>query len=367
MGITINGRKKGTMDEKGKKGEVRISDLALELGLTKGTVSRALNGYDDISIRTRQRVTQVARMRGYVPTTHARRLAMGHTETIGLVLPPMPSQPVNTFVSEFIDSISSALNLNGYDLLVHSGNSEESEVDQYKRLVQSRKIDGFIILRTREVDPRVDYLLDEGFPFVTHGRTARMAEHDWFDIDGEKAFRDATSHLIKLGHQMVGFVGGGKEFFSAQLRLNGYRNMMEEIFHKKITGLEQPGDLTGLGGETAARNLLKQNPTPTAILCVNDATALGVIKAARELGFQIPHQLSVIGYDGIALGGYLDPPLTSLTFSIEKSGKEIVNMLLRRLKEPNLPVISKLASATLKLRGSEGPPAKETISKLTLS
>ena len=359
MVVILNSPKKGKIDERERSGDVRISDLALELGLTKGTVSRALNGYEDISKRTRQRVTHVARMRGYVPTTHARRLAMGLTETVGLVLPPMTSQPVNTFVSEFIDSISSALNLHGYDLLVHSVNSDESEVEQYKRLVQSRKIDGFIILRTLEVDPRVDYLLNEGFPFVTHGRTARMTEHDWFDIDGEKAFRDATLHLIKLGHQMVGFVGGGKEFFSAQLRLKGYRTVMDEIYNKKITGLEQPGNLTGLGGEAAAHILLRQDPPPTAILCANDATALGVIKAARVLGFRIPQQLSVIGYDGIALGGYLDPPLTTLTFSIEKSGKEIVNMLLRRLKEPGLPFISKLASATLKLRGSEGPPPRD--------
>ena len=359
MVIGINVQKKDKMDVRVKSSEVRINDLALELGLTKGTVSRALNGYEDISMKTRQRVKEVARMRGYVPTTQARRLAMGLTETIGLVLPPMPSQPVNTFVSEFIESISTALNIHGYDLLVHSVNSEESEVEQYKRLVQSRKVDGFIILRTLEVDPRVDYLLKEGFPFVTHGRTARMAEHDWFDIDGEKAFMDATSHLIKLGHHRVGFVGGGKEFFSAQLRLKGYRKMMEETYHKKISGLEHPGNLTGLGGETAARNLLKQNSPPTAILCANDATALGVIKAARELGLQIPQQLSVIGYDGIALGGYLDPPLTTLTFSIEESGREIVAMLLRRLKSPDLPVISKLASATLKLRGSEGPPAQD--------
>ena len=82
MVVTINGLKKGKIAERRRSREVRINDLALELGLTKGTVSRALNGYDDISIRTRQRVTQVARMRGYVPTTHARRLAMGLTETV---------------------------------------------------------------------------------------------------------------------------------------------------------------------------------------------------------------------------------------------------------------------------------------------
>ena len=347
------------MEEKDKPREIRISDLASELGLTKGTISRALNGYADISRKTQKRVTEVAKMRGYVPTTQARRLAMGFTETIGLVLPPMPSQPVNTFVSEFIESISAALNFHGYDLLVHSVNSEESEVEQYRRLVKSRKVDGFIILRTLEVDPRVNFLLKEGFSFVTHGRTARMAEHDWFDIDGEKAFSDATSHLIKLGHKRIGFVGGGKEFFSAQLRLKGYRKMMQESYHNKIPELIQPGNLTGLGGEKAAHNLLKENHPPTAILCANDATALGVIKTARELGFRIPQDLSVIGYDGIALGGYFDPPLTTLTFSIEESGIEIVKMLLRRLKQPDLPVISKLASATLKLRGSEGPPAQD--------
>ena len=96
-----------------KSGEVRISDLAAELGLTKGTVSRALNGYEDISKKTRKRVMEAATKRGYVTTTQARRLAMGLTETIGLVLPPMPSQPVNTFVSEFINSVSAALHLHG--------------------------------------------------------------------------------------------------------------------------------------------------------------------------------------------------------------------------------------------------------------
>lgn len=353
----MNDMKAGPEEEWVKSGEVRISDLAAELGLTKGTVSRALNGYEDISKKTRKRVMEAATKRGYVPTTQARRLAMGLTETIGLVLPPMPSQPVNTFVSEFINSVSAALHLHGYDLLVHSANSEESEVEPYRRLVQSRKVDGFIIFRTNEKDPRVNYLLNEGFPFVTHGRTARMAEHDWFDIDGEKAFRDATSHLIKLGHQRIGFVGGGKEFFSAQLRLKGFRAMLEESCFEKVPSLEQPGDLTGQGGEIAAQNLLKQTRPPTAILCANDATALGVMKAARELGFNIPEELSVIGYDGIALGAYIDPPLTTLTFSIEESGKEMVNLLMRRLKNPDLPVISKLASAILKLRGSEGPPS----------
>ena len=87
-------------------GQQMSDELALELGLTKGTVSRALNGYEDISTKTRQRVTEVARIRGYVPTTQARRLAMGLTETIGLVLPPMPSQPVNTFVSLLLVPLS---------------------------------------------------------------------------------------------------------------------------------------------------------------------------------------------------------------------------------------------------------------------
>ena len=156
----MNDVKAGPEEEWVKSGEVRISDLAAELGLTKGTVSRALNGYEDISKKTRKRVMEAATKRGYVPTTQARRLAMGLTETIGLVLPPMPSQPVNTFVSEFIHSVSAALHLHGYDLLVHSANSEESEVEPYRRLVQSRKVDGFIILRTNEKDPRGNYLLN---------------------------------------------------------------------------------------------------------------------------------------------------------------------------------------------------------------
>ena len=206
--------------------EIRISDLALELGLTKGTISRALNGYEDISKKTRLRVIEAANKYGYVPSTPARRLALGLSETIGIVLPKISSQPVNTFVSEFINSISSNLNKYGYDLLVHTNESDAFEVEPYQRLVKSRKVDGFIIFRTLKKDKRVDYLLSENFPFVTYGRTARIMEHDWFDIDGEKAFEEATSHLIKQGHKRISFIGGGKEFFSAQFRIQGFRKMI---------------------------------------------------------------------------------------------------------------------------------------------
>ena len=109
--------------------EIRISDLALELGLTKGTISRALNGYEDISKKTRLRVIEAANKYGYVPSTPARRLALGLSETIGIVLPKISSQPVNTFVSEFINSISSNLNKYGYDLLVHTNESDAFEVN----------------------------------------------------------------------------------------------------------------------------------------------------------------------------------------------------------------------------------------------
>ena len=122
---------------------------------------------------------------------------------------------------------------------------------------------------------------------------------------------------------------------------------------KKHCG-EMPGDLSGKGGEIAAHKLLKQKFPPTAILCSNDATALGVIKIAKELGFRIPEDLSVLGYDGIALGGYMDPPLSTLSFSIEECGREVVDLLINRLKEPKKPFKSKIAFANLQLRGSDG-------------
>ena len=334
--------------------EIRISDLALELGLTKGTISRALNGYEDISKKTRLRVIEAANKYGYVPSTPARRLALGLSETIGIVLPKISSQPVNTFVSEFINSISSNLNKYGYDLLVHTNESDAFEVEPYQRLVKSRKVDGFIIFRTLKKDKRVDYLLSENFPFVTYGRTARIMEHDWFDIDGEKAFEEATSHLIKMGHKRISFIGGGKEFFSAQFRIQGFRKMIGKSNLEKKHCVEMPGDLSGKGGEIAAHKLLEQKFPPTAILCSNDATALGVIKIAKEIGFRIPEDLSVLGYDGIALRGYMDPPLSTLSFSIEEGGREGVDLLINRLKEPKKPFKSKIAFANLQLRGSDG-------------
>ncbi len=338
-----------------KKESVDINDLALHLGLSKATVSRALNGYGDISEKTKARVAAAAEQLGYRPSTSARRLALRQTETIGLVLPPDAGEVSGIFLTEFTAALADGLSPEGFDLLIHSSLSDPDPLEGYRRLVEARKVDGFVVIRTREQDPRVDWLLEQRIPFVAHGRTARAAEHAWFDIDGEAAFREATEHLIGLRHRRIAMITGGNLLYSSALREAGFRGAMQ------AAGLPVPdawvleGDLSGHCGFTRGQELFRGSERPTAVVCVNDATAFGVIKAARHQGLQVPQQVSVLGYDGVALGDLFDPPLTTMTRSIDESGRVVAQALLSLIRGGNPCEHQSLQQAELLQRASIGP------------
>ncbi|MGA1599358.1 MAG: LacI family DNA-binding transcriptional regulator [bacterium] len=337
------------------KSGANLNDLAQHLGLSKATVSRALNGYEDISEATKRRVLETALELGYEPSTSARRLAIRQTETIGLVLPAATGEASGSFISEFTASVANALTPQGFDLLVHSSQGESDPVSGYRKLVRARKVDGFIVIRTREQDARVDWLLEQGVPFVAHGRTARANEHAWIDIDAGQAFYQATQHLIALGHRRIAMISGGDLLYSSRLREQGFREAMKD------SGLFVPehyvteGDLSGLEGVRRGAELLSAPERPTAVLCVNDATAFGMIKAVRDAGLRVPHDVSVIGYDGVALGELLDPPLTTMTRSIGESGQMVARLLFEVLRGASPRQHQTLWPAELLRRASDGP------------
>ncbi|KZK79356.1 Catabolite control protein A [Pseudovibrio sp. W64] len=337
---------------------VTIGDVARHVGVAKGTVSRVLNNYTDISKATRERVLKAVEELGYRPSSTARNLKRGRVDTFGIVLPLMPGKGADPFLAEFLDGMTRALNAVDKDLLVTTASSMDDAVLAIRRLISSQKVDGFVLTRTATNDPRVDYLLDRGFPFVSHGRTAREGEHPWFDIDNHAAFYSAARKVIAQGHTRIALVMSNPQMNFSRLRIEGFQQGLEEAglsFEEQLiveTSLDEPG------GEQAALQLLHQDRPPTAIICMTDAIAIGVTKIIRRHGLTIGEDVTVIGYDGLPVCEHFDPPLTSFAQEPVLAGSTLAELLTKAISGQPARELQVLAEARLIQRGSDGPPRK---------
>jgi len=197
--------------------QVSLRMLSQHLGLTDGTVSRALNDYPDIAEKTRARVKAAAQELGYQPNPIARRLATGAAECVAYVLPARSNHASDPFLAELLSGLSTALVDRGWDLYITAAESLDDEIEQLKRLAATQRASGFVISRTLVDDPRVSALKKLGVPFITHGRTQDSDDHSWFDLDSRDAFRTAYLHLATLGHRDIAYIGGPDKYnFSHQ-------------------------------------------------------------------------------------------------------------------------------------------------------
>ena len=338
-------------------GGVTIADLAAELGVTKSTVSRALNGYPDISEVTRERVRAAAQANGYFASSAARNLKRGRHETIGVVLPVHSGTMAQPFLAEFFDAVSRTLHASGYDLLTATARSREDALKAHERLIAARKVDGFILPRTEVRDARIGLLREKGVAFVTHGRTMHQAHHAWFDIDNAGAFRHVVAHLSGLGHARIAFVGGPDSFNFMSQRIEGYEDGLAAAGHKFDRALVVLGQLGAQSGLQAARQLLDIARPPTAFACATDAIAVGVMRALSERGLRAGRDVSVTGYDDLPLCDFIDPPLTTFSQQTEKSGERVAGMLLELIGGKRPEELQELHDAVFVKRASDGPPS----------
>ena len=343
------------------KGGVNLQQLAETLGLSQGTVSRALNDYPDIAEKTRQRVVAAASRLGYRPSSIARRLARGRVETVGFVLPVGGDVHLSDpFLIEILDGVDSVLAERDMDLLVSSARDPGHEVEVYERLIQSGKVDGLIVVRTRTRDERIEFLQETRFPFVAHGRTEDPRGYAWLDMDNVSAFADATGHLADLGHCRIALIGGPEDLNFARLRREGFRRGLRDHRLAARDEYERRGDMTEHGGHAAASDLLELAEPPTAILCVNDVSAFGAMRAVRERGLEVGRDVSVIGYDGLPAAAYFDPPLTTITQRSHDAGRRLAEILLALIEGGDPAEHQELWQAQLVRRGTDGPIAEAT-------
>ena len=332
-----------------------LKELSRRLGLSMTTVSRALNGYPEVGARTRMRVQALARELGYTPNAQARRLSSGRAECVGFVLEDSHAYFNDPYFSELIAGIGTALGAANLDLVISGVACGSDPLPAYRRLVDGRRVDGLILDRTRTEDARIAFLLSRGVPFVTLGRNARQAEHAWLDVDGAAAFAAVTQRLLGFGHRRIGFIGADPAYNFVRERYAGHVRALAAHGLAADPALRVDGDLTEPGGAAAAAALLDRRPAPTALVCIDDLTALGAMREVRRRGLAVGRDVAITGYNDLILAAIAAPRLTTVRFAIRRAGERLAQLLLERLRAAGPPPRGELWSGTLVAGESDGP------------
>ena len=304
-------------------------DVAREAGVSRTTVSMVLSGSTAVVLadETRLRVKQAAERLGYRPNSAGRMLASGASKTIGLIVSNPDLLLVDGFIPPTLYAISKIATAQGYNVLVES--LPEARDDRaFSDLVLTRRIDGMIVLNPRTEDPQLAALIERNFPIVLLG-TIRHPKEVTVNIPGTHDLQEAVDYLVGLGHKRIGHVAISKPGSNAtDYRILEFREALQKH------GLDLPdirisyGDFSAKSGHDAALDLFKQAPDITAVLAGNDTIALGVMRAARELGKSLPRDLSIIGYDDLPFAAYLEPPLTTIRSKPIEQGETATRMLI---------------------------------------
>jgi LacI family transcriptional regulator len=330
---------------------VTIRDVAREAGVGVGTVSRVLNDNPFVSETTRMRVMAAIEALDYSPSPVARNLSLGRTSTVA-VIAPFFTRPS---VVERLRGIECGLSETDYDLVLHNVETNARRDSVFQSVPRRERIDGLLVISLPPSDADTERLLKSGLPIVLvdipHHCFSRVMIDD---VDGGYK---ATRHLIELGHSKIGYISDYLEsefnFLSSVLRYEGYLMALEEAGVNYHPRFHRQGEHGRIPARLMARELLTMADSPTAIFAASDTQAIGVLEAAREMGLDVPGDLSVIGYDDIELAEYLK--LTTINQPLFVSGVEGAKMLLQRFEQPGLREQVLHLPTELVVRSTTGP------------
>jgi DNA-binding LacI/PurR family transcriptional regulator len=306
-----------------------IRDVARQAGVSHQTVSRVINGSEDVLPETRAHVEAAIEQMGYRPSAIARSMARGQTRTLACISPNLTDY---TFAS-VIEGAETEARQHGYFLLSSSAADPEAFRALVDELVGHSRVDGLIVINPY-ADKRYEYI-PRNFPLVFVGARSHDEDINSVSLDDEKVAYEATRHLLALGHTQIALVTGPMEEDCSQDRAEGYARAMQEAGLEVDPTMIIEGDWSATSGQDALLSFAEQGRVPTAIFAQNDRMAMGVMHAARDMGINVPTQLAVIGVDDMPLASYFDPPLTTMRQDMPRIGQEATRMLLDILQKKN--------------------------------
>lgn len=301
-----------------------IRGIAKEAGVSISTVSRVLNGTKRVSPDVAARVREIVERYEYAPDQSARSIALGRTNTVGLVIPAVSF----SFFNSIFASVDRELSAAGYQVLTCTIRQTEEEELRYLDLLRRKRVDGIILMHESSEERIIARLRSSDVPLVLATIDTPELDVPSIGIDDYAAARDATERLLALGHRAIVFINGNGCGYSETRRLAGYSDAMAAAGSAPA---QEIGDYSPDSGLSVARRILGTTPRPTAVFAANDEMAIGIMKAAEELGLSIPEELSVLGFDDIEISRFLRPSLSTVRQDVESTGKLAVETLLECL------------------------------------
>ncbi len=331
---------------------VGIKDIAAYLGLSTSTVSRALNGYDDVAAETVKRVRQAALQLGYYPSAAARNLRRRRTEMIGLALLfGSAYSTFNEFFAEVIRLVAAAAERRNYNLVLYTRSGDDP--CRLARLAQTREVDGLLVLGDAPgIDAAIQSLQATGMPVIILGRAVENPEVGFITPNILQAARLALAHLVACGRQRIGYISFVKTSRYSQDRLAAYRTAMIEMGLTCDDDLVAYASLEPESGAQAIEALLARPDPPTAVYVYNDRLAIEVLQHLRRRQLHVPRDIAVIGFDDIRSARLTTPPLTTIRYPLAEIAEQAVGALLHHQAAGRTEPIRLILPVELIVRGS---------------
>ncbi|MBC3811588.1 MULTISPECIES: LacI family DNA-binding transcriptional regulator [Undibacterium] len=329
-----------------------MKQVAEKARVSTTTVSHVINNTRVVSDDARERVLSVIKELRYIPSAVARSLKNDRTHTLGMMIP----NNSNPYFAEVIQGIEDASFKLGYNIILCNSDDDPKRQAAYIRVLMEKRIDGLILVPSGSDEELTKLLADEGIPKVLVDREVAGVAADLIEADHVQGGYDATRYLIGLGHRRIACVAGPDTLLPSGGRVTGYLRALAEAKLEFRTEYLIHSDFTSQGGFNAFKQLLALPERPTAIFVSNDLMAIGGICAANEAGVKIPQQLSVIGYDDIALASFSTPPLTTIAQPKHDIGQLTAQVLVARITNPTLPLRREMLRSQLIIRQSTARP-----------
>lgn len=312
------------------------SDVAKLANVSFMTVSRVINGKENVKEETKQRVLKAIEELGYYPNAAARALNNNKTDGIGVVIPHAEFMTVAPYFLDLISSLERNIDKAGYHLVFKLPASMKTTAD-YTQLYLERKVDGVIVLAPSVDQWLLQTLSNDRVPsVVVYGRDDEL-DINYIDANNHKGAKEAMNYLIGLGHTRIGMVTGSTTLICGRDRISGYLEALQTNNLPVDKRLIFYGDWQPESGERAFNYFFGMEQQPTAIFCANDHMALGVMRSAIDNGLQLPRDLSIFGYNDITYSGFLTPSLTTRSQPLEEIGEKAVDILIKTIEDPTRP------------------------------
>jgi DNA-binding LacI/PurR family transcriptional regulator len=336
------------------KERVTLKEVASLAGVSYQTVSKVLNKKARVSPETEERIWSAVKTLGYKPDQIARSFRSQRSRLIGFSWSPVYPHEYNPIIERFVQSMLHAVEGTGYNLLCFRPHPGTRPIDTYQELVETHRVDAFVLSDVEFNDPRISLLQENNFPFVAFGRSNKELDFPYVDVDGAAGIRNVVRHLLERGHQKIGVLTWPESSRVGEDRIEGYFTALHDAGIPPQREWIVRGDGVIDFGYSAMYQWLgwEEELRPTAVVAFNDFMAIGAMQAIQENGLQVGQDIALTGFDDTPLVKYLATPLTSVRQPIWEVGQQIMRMILDILEDRPLIYRYVLMEPELVIRAS---------------